>query len=101
MSDLDDFAKRLLTETVDQLKGEYAAIPQSVKDVMPAAAALIAKGALEGALEDPEHDDLKHAVAILGNVKVGGQIALNKLMLDTAENILRTGLNFLRGILGL
>jgi hypothetical protein len=40
-------------------------------------------------------------MAIMGNVRVGGQIALNELMLTTAANILTKGLSVLRSLIGL
>lgn len=101
-SELLDIGKEILNETVAALKGEYARIPDSVKGVMPKAAALIAKSAVwGGALSDGDDSDLRHSLAIMANVKVGAQIALNELMLQTAEKILARGFNFVRNIIGL
>lgn len=99
--ELEIYAKNILDDTVASLKDQYAAIPQEVKDVMPKAAVLIAKGAIEGNLSDPDSADLKHANAIMANVAVGGQLALSKLMLDTAANIIAAGLGFIRKIIGI
>lgn len=99
--ELDIYAKQILDKTVAALKGEYAAIPESVKDIMPKAAILVAQGAVTGGLDDNDSRELKHAMAILANVKVGGQIALNELMLNTAADIIATGLGFVRRVLGI
>jgi hypothetical protein len=101
MDEIARFGKQLLDETVAKLKGEYAAIPQAVKDVMPEAALLVARGAVGGVLGEGEKADLRHAMAIMANVKVGGQIALNELMLSTAANILAAGIGFIRKIIGI
>lgn len=98
--ELDTYSKQILDQTVAALKGEYAAIPESVKDIMPKAAILIAQGAVAGDLDGNDSRELKHAMAIMANVKVGGQIALNELMLQTATDIIAKGVKFLRGILG-
>ena len=97
--DYSELGRKVLDETIASLKGEYQAIPQTVKDVMPKAAILIAKGLV--GLDDRETADFKHAMAILANVKVGGQIALNQLMLNTAANILAAGVSMLRKMVGL
>jgi hypothetical protein len=94
-----ELGRQIFDETVIALKGEYAALPQTVKDIMPKAAVLIA-GGLVG-LGERDKADFKHAMAIMGNVKVGGQIALNDLMLTTASNILTKGLGVLRSLIGL
>lgn len=98
---ISDFANNILHETIAALKGEYAAIPQSVKDVMPRAALLVAQGAVTGNLDATATSNLRHAMAIMANVKVGGQIALSELMLNTAANILAAGLGFLRKVIGI
>lgn len=106
MSDLADTAKgfgaKILVETLAALKGEYAAIPASVKEVMPRAAVLLAEAQL-AQIGGQEHNsqDLKHAMAIIGNVKVGGQIALSELMLSTAANILAVGIGLIRKVIGI
>lgn len=96
---LTDLGQKILDETIASLKGEYAQIPQSVKDIMPRAAMLVAQSTI--GLTPSEESDLKHSMAILANVKVGGQIALNKLMLDTAANVLSAGLAFVRKLIGI
>lgn len=101
MSELEQLGKQILNETIAALKGEYAAIPQTVKDVMPRAALLVAQGAVTGSLDATASNNLRHAMAIMSNVKVGGQIALNELMLNTAANILAAGLGFLRKVIGI
>lgn len=97
--DFSELGRQILDETIRGLKGEYGKIPQTVKDAMPQAALLVAKG-LAG-LDDKETANFKHAMAIMGNVKVGGQIALNELMLTTAANILAAGLGVLRKLIGI
>lgn len=99
--ELDTYAKQILDQTVAALKGEYAAIPESVKDIMPKAAILVARAAITGGLDDNDSRELKHAMAIMANVKVGGQIALNELMLNTAANVLSVGLAFVRKLIGI
>jgi hypothetical protein len=99
--DLEQFGKDILNQTIVSLKGEYAAVPYSVKAVMPKAALLIAASAIGGGLDAPRSQDLKHALAIMANVKVGGQIALSELMLETAANIISAGLNFVRKLIGI
>lgn len=101
MSDLETYGKQILDGTIAALKGEYAAVPQSVKDVMPRVAALVAEGAVAGTLDGAKSANLKHSMAILANVKVGGQIALNELMLEQAANIIGIGLKFVRKIIGI
>ena len=101
-NELLDIGKDILAETIAGLKGGYDRIPDSVKGVMPKAAALVAKAAVwGGALSDGDDADLRHAMALMANVKVGGQIALNELMLQSAENILAKGFNFIRKVIGL
>lgn len=103
MSDqLLDIGKDILNETIVNLKGQYERIPDSVKGIMPKAAGLIARSAISGGKLDASDDaDLRHALAIMANVKVGAQVALNELMLQTAEKILARGFNFVRKIVGL
>lgn len=98
--ELDIYAKQILDQIVAALKGEYAAIPESVKDIMPKAAILVAQAAVTGGLDDNDSRELKHAMSMMANVKVGGQIALNELMLQTATDIIAKGVKFIRGILG-
>ncbi len=99
MTNYSELGRQILDETIGALKGEYGQIPQTVKDVMPRAAMLVARG-LTG-LNDTDRTEYKHAMAVMANVKVGGQIALNELMLQTAANILTKGLGILRSIIGL
>lgn len=99
--DLEQFGKDILHQTIAALKSEYAQIPDSVKAVMPTAAVLIAESINGGGLDGNDSRDLKHAMAIMANVKVGGRIALNELMLETAANIISIGLNFVRKLIGL
>lgn len=97
--DFETLGKNILNETIAAAKGEYANIPQAVKDVMPKAALLVAKGI--AGLSPTDAADYKHAMAILGNVKVGGQIALSELLLQSAGRVLAAGVSILRKIIGL
>lgn len=101
MSDFQSLGYKILNDTIVSLKGEYAAIPQSVKDAMPKAALLIAEAYVAGDLDDANSASLKHAMSMMANVKVGGQIALSELMLNTAANILAAGLGFIRKLVGI
>lgn len=96
--DIQEYGKSILSQTIGELKGEYDQIPQSVKDVMPDAALLIAEGAVTGTLDGEKSSRLKKATAIMKNVKVGGQIALQELMLEKAADILGAGLKFVRKV---
>lgn len=97
--DYSELGRQLLDETVLSLKGEYAKIPQTVKDAMPRAAMLVAKGLV--GLTDNEQAACKYAMALLGSVKVGGQLALSELMLQTFERVLGAALGALRKLIGL
>lgn len=97
--DFSELGRQILDETIRGLKGEYGKIPQTVKDAMPQAALLVAKG-LAG-LTDNEQAAYKYAMAMLASVKVGGQIALNELLLQTAERVIGAALGVLKKLVGL
>ena len=101
MDDLQKLGMDILSETIADLKDEYDGIPASVKAVMPTAAVLVAEGVVTESLSQEKSRDLKHAMSILANVKIGGQIALNELLLQKAEDILARGFKFLRNVIGL
>lgn len=100
MSSLEDFADKLLSDVKYELKAEFDQIPQSVKDALPRAGYLIAKSTL-GALNHNEEMDLKHALSLTANVRVGGRIALNELLLNKAEDILTGGIDLIRRLVGI